>query len=232
MNNNIKYIGLFIIIILFGVFSLPKIYERVVNSDITDSNRLNTNERLAYLTISDEKRKAPDFLLTNQDSILISNDDMIGKVYVLEFFFTRCPDICIEMNQNMKLLDEEFGDSNDFGIISITIDPNNDTPSILKKYSEALDVKSQNWHFLTGEKDYIYDLANIGFNIFANQNSNFIGGFEHQGYFALIDKDGYIRSRKDTFGNPIMYYLGINDINAIQQGIGMLNYDIKKLIDE
>ena len=232
MNNNIKYIGLFIIIILFGVFSLPKIYERVVNSDITDSNRLNTNERLAYLTISDEKRKAPDFLLTNQDSILISNDDMIGKVYVLEFFFTRCPDICIEMNQNMKLLDEEFGDSNDFGIISITIDPNNDTPSILKKYSEALDVKSQNWHFLTGEKDYIYDLANIGFNIFANQNSNFVGGFEHQGYFALIDKDGYIRSRKDSFGNPIMYYLGINDINAIQQGIGMLNYDIKKLIDE
>jgi protein SCO1/2 len=232
MNNNIKYIGLFIIIILFGVFSLPKIYERVVNSDITDSNRLNTNERLAYLTISDEKRKAPDFLLTNQDSILISNDDMIGKVYVLEFFFTRCPDICIEMNQNMKLLDEEFGNSNDFGIISITIDPNNDTPSILKKYSEALDVKSQNWHFLTGEKDYIYDLANIGFNIFANQNSNFIGGFEHQGYFALIDKDGYIRSRKDSFGNPIMYYLGINDINAIQQGIGMLNYDIKKLIDE
>ena len=232
MNNNIKYIGLFIIIILFGVFSLPKIYERVINSDITDSNRLNTNERLAYMTISDEKRKAPDFLLTNQDSILISNDDMIGKVYVLEFFFTRCPDICIEMNQNMKLLDEEFGDSNDFGIISITIDPNNDTPSILKKYSEALDVKSQNWHFLTGEKDYIYDLANIGFNIFANQNSNFIGGFEHQGYFALIDKDGYIRSRKDSFGNPIMYYLGINDINAIQQGIGMLNYDIKKLIDE
>ena len=232
MNNNIKYIGLFIIIILFGVFSLPKIYERVVNSDITDSNRLNTNERLAYLTISDQKRKAPDFLLTNQDSILISNDDMIGKVYVLEFFFTRCPDICIEMNQNMKLLDEEFGDSNDFGIVSITIDHNNDTPSVLKKYSEALDVKSQNWHFLTGQKDYIYDLANIGFNIFANQNSNFIGGFEHQGYFALIDKDGYIRSRKDSFGNPIMYYLGINDINSIQQGIGMLNYDIKKLIDE
>jgi protein SCO1/2 len=232
MNNNIKYIGLLIIIILFGIFSLPKIYERVVNSDIKDSNRLNTNERLAYLTISDEKRKAPDFLLTNQDSILISNDDMIGKVYVLEFFFTRCPDICIEMNQNMKLLDEEFGDYNDFGIISITIDPNNDTPSILKKYSESLDVKSQNWHFLTGEKDYIYDLANIGFNIFANQNSNFIGGFEHQGYFALVDKDGYIRSRKDNFGNPIMYYLGINDINAIQQGIGMLTYDIKKLIDE
>ena len=232
MNNNIKYIGLIIVIILFGIFSIPKIYERVVNSDIKDSNRLNNNERLSYMTISDEKRKAPDFILTNQDSILISNEDLNDKVYVLEFFFTRCPDICIEMNRNMKLLDEKFGDSNEFGIVSITIDPYNDNPSTLKEYSEALNIQSQNWHFLTGEKDYIYDLANNGFNIYANQNANFAGGFEHQGYFALIDKDGYIRSRKDNFGNPIMYYLGINDINANLQGIDMLSYDIKKLINE
>ena len=232
MNNKLKYIGLIIVIILFGIFSIPKIYERVVNSDIKDSNRLNSNERLSYLTISDEKRKAPDYILTNQDSILISNEDLIGKVYVLEFFFTRCPDICIEMNKNMKLLDEKFGDSDEFGIVSITIDPQNDSPSTLKKYSEALDIQSQNWHFLTGERDYIFDLANNGFNIYANQNANFAGGFEHQGYFALIDKDGYIRSRKDNYGNPIMYYLGINDINANLQGIDMLSYDIKKLINE
>ena len=232
MNNNLKYIGLIIVIILFGIFSIPKIYERVVNSDIKDANRLNNNERLSYMIISDEKRKAPDFILTNQDSILISNEDLNDKVYVLEFFFTRCPDICIEMNRNMKLLDEKFGDSNEFGIVSITIDPDNDNPSTLKEYSEALEIKSQNWHFLTGEKDYIYDLANNGFNIYVNQNVNFAGGFEHQGYFALIDKDGYIRSRKDNFGNPIMYYLGINDINANLQGIDMLSYDIKKLINE
>jgi len=232
MNNNLKYIGLIIVIIIFGIFSIPKIYERVVNSDIKDANRLNNNERLSYMTLSDEKRKAPDFILTNQDSILISNEDLNDKVYVLEFFFTRCPDICIEMNRNMKLLDEKFGDSNEFGIVSITIDPYNDNPSTLKEYSEALNIQSQNWHFLTGEKDYIYDLANNGFNIYANQNANFAGGFEHQGYFALIDKDGYIRSRKDNFGNPIMYYLGINDINANLQGIDMLSYDIKKLINE
>ena len=232
MSNNLKYIGLVIVIILFGIFSIPKIYERVENSDIKDANRLNNNERLSYMITSDEKRKAPDFILTNQDSILISNEDLNDKVYVLEFFFTRCPDICIEMNRNMKLLDEKFGDSNEFGIVSITIDPYNDNPSTLKEYSEALNIQSQNWHFLTGEKDYIYDLANNGFNIYANQNANFAGGFEHQGYFALIDKDGYIRSRKDNFGNPIMYYLGINDINANLQGIDMLSYDIKKLINE
>ncbi|MEK9755951.1 MAG: SCO family protein [Bacteroidota bacterium] len=232
MKNKLKYIGLLIIIILFGTFSIPKILNRINNSDILDSNRLHNNQRLAYLTISNEKRKAPDFILTNQDSILISNEDMSGKVYVLEFFFTRCPDICIEMNQNMKFLDKEFSDSNEFGIISISIDPENDTPTVLKKYSEALSISSQNWHFLTGDKEYIYNLANKGFNIYAKENSNFSGGFEHQGYFALIDKDGYIRSRKDSFGNPIMYYLGITDINADQQGIEMLSYDIKKLINE
>jgi protein SCO1/2 len=232
MKNKLKYIGLLIIIILFGTFSIPKILNRINNSDILDSNRLHNNQRLAYLTLSNEKRKAPDFILTNQDSILISNEDMSGKVYVLEFFFTRCPDICIEMNQNMKFLDKEFSDSNEFGIISISIDPENDTPTVLKKYSEALSISSQNWHFLTGDKEYIYNLANKGFNIYAKENSNFSGGFEHQGYFALIDKDGYIRSRKDSFGNPIMYYLGITDINADQQGIEMLSYDIKKLINE
>jgi len=232
MKNKLKYIGLLIIIILFGTFSIPKILNRINNSDILDSNRLHNNQRLAYLTLSNEKRKAPDFILINQDSILISNEDMSGKVYVLEFFFTRCPDICIEMNQNMKFLDKEFSDSNEFGIISISIDPENDTPTVLKKYSEALSISSQNWHFLTGDKEYIYNLANKGFNIYAKENSNFSGGFEHQGYFALIDKDGYIRSRKDSFGNPIMYYLGITDINADQQGIEMLSYDIKKLINE
>jgi len=230
MNNNLKYIGLLLIIILFGIFSLPKIYERVINSDITDSNRLHSNERLSYLTISDEKRKAPDFILTNQDSILISNEDMSGKVYVLEFFFTRCPDICIEMNQNMKLLDDKFAETDEFGIISVTIDPKNDTPSILKKYSEALEIKSQNWHFLTGKIDDVYELSNSGFNIFAGVNPAVAGGFEHQGFFALIDKNGYIRSRRDSNGNPIVYYLGIENPSVDKQGIDMIKEDIRKLL--
>ena len=146
-------------------------------------------------------------------------------------------DIVIEQDErsgveNMKKLDKKFGDSNDFGIVSITIDPSHDRPSILKKYSEDLGVKSQNWHFLTGDRNYIYDLANKGFNIYANENPNFGGGFEHQGYFALIDKQGYIRSRNDDYGNPILYYLGINDQSIDLQGIDMLENDITKLIDE
>ena len=227
-----KNIGLLIIIILFGIYSIPKIINRLSNENIRDTNRLHQKETLSYLKIDGKDRKVPDFILTNQDSLFITNDDLLGKVYVLEFFFSRCPDICIEMNRNMRKLDKKFGDSNDFGIVSITIDPSHDSPYILKKYSEDLGVKSQNWHFLTGDRNYIYDLANKGFNIYANENPNFGGGFEHQGYFALIDKQGYIRSRNDDYGNPILYYLGINDQSIDLQGIDMLENDIKKLIDE
>jgi len=227
-----KNIGLLIIIILFGIYSIPKIINRLSNENIIDTNRLHQKEALSYLKIDGNDRKVPDFILTNQDSLFITNDDFIGKVYVLEFFFSRCPDICIEMNRNMRKLDDKFGDLIDFGIVSITIDPSHDRPYILKKYSEDLGVKSQNWHFLTGDRNYIYDLANKGFNIYANENPNFGGGFEHQGYFALIDKQGYIRSRNDNYGNPILYYLGINDQSIDLQGIDMLENDITKLIDE
>ena len=130
----------------------------------------------------------------------------------------------------MKILDDEFGNRDDFGIASFTIDPINDTPQILKEYSERLNVKSKNWHFLTGEIDSVYELSNSGFNIFSGVNPAVAGGFEHQGFFALIDKNGYIRSRKDENGNPIVYYLGITSKGKKEQGIDMIKEDIIKLL--
>ena len=123
------------------------------------------------------------------------------------------------------------GGRQDFGIASFSIDPIKDTPSVLKEYAETYDVFSQNWHFLTGEKDRIYNLANEGFNIFASVNPRVAGGFEHQGYFALIDKKGFIRSRRDNFGNPIVYYNGIDNGNSYD-GTENLIYDIEKLLNE
>ena len=90
---------------------------------------------------------------------------------------------------------------------------------------------SQNWHFLTGNIENIYDLANKGFNIFAGINPAVAGGFEHQGYFALVDKNGYLRSRTDQFGNPIVYYLGISEDEIEVQGTDMLLEDVRKLLE-
>lgn len=130
----------------------------------------------------------PEFTFRNQDSLLISNADYKNKVYVAEFFFTTCPSICPIMNRNMLKLEKEFGENQDFGIASFTIDPEHDTPMVLKEYAEEYGVTSLNWHMLTGDKDAVYELSNKGLNIFAEINPDVAGGFEHQGYFALIDK--------------------------------------------
>ena len=136
------------------------------------------------------------------------------------------------MNKNMKRIENRFGKRQDFGIASFSIDPIKDTPSVLKEYAETYDVFSQNWHFLTGEKDKIYNLANEGFNIFASVNPRVAGGFEHQGYFALIDKNGFIRCRSDQFGNPIVYYMGIDEQDVEIQEVDLLIDDIEKLLKE
>ena len=210
---------------------MPKIVDRVQQQDWVSSNRLSASpNELVYIQLNGENKKVPDFVLTNQDSLFISNEDYLGKVYLVEFFFTSCPTICPRMNVNMKKIEAVFGDREDFGIASITIDPETDTPSTLKAYAEAYEVMSPNWHFLTGDQEYIYALANRGFNIFAGINPDVAGGFEHQGYFALVDQEGFIRSRTDAAGNPIVYYLGIDEENVAQQGTEMLLEDIPKLL--
>jgi protein SCO1/2 len=119
-----------------------------------------------------------------------------------------------------------FGNPN-FGIASITINPENDTPAVLLEHAKTIGVKSSNWHFLTGDKAYIFDLSNKGFNLYAGQNPKIQGGFEHSGLFALIDKKGFIRCRKDQYGNPILYYDGLT-----KEGVKNIQKDIELLIQE
>ena len=140
------------------------------------------------------------------------------------------------MNKNLVDIQNNFPDNNDFGIASFTINPENDTPEVLKEYANRYGVTNPNWHFLTGDKDAIYNLANTGFNLYAEQVEGAPGGFEHSGNFALIDKEGFIRSRKDDFGNPKIYYKGIisetekYDEEGEEEEISMLKEDILKLL--
>lgn len=227
-----SYIAVAFIVLVFGIIFIPRIISRIQQADVVDNKRLSKPTALSFIALNGEAKRVPDFVFTNQDNRLISNEDYLGKVYVIEFFFTTCPTICPIMNTNMKRLEKAFGDRDDFGIASFTIDPEKDTPEQLKRYAENLGVFSQNWHFLTGDAEEIYDLANTGFNIFAGINPNVAGGFEHQGYFALVDKNGYLRSRTDSFGNPIVYYLGIPESELDIQGTDMLLEDVQKLLDD
>ena len=226
-----SYIAVAFIVLVFGIIFIPRIIERFQQASFVDSTRLSAPLPLSFIELNGVKKRVPDFVFTNQDERLISNEDYLGKVYVIEFFFTTCPTICPIMNDNMKRLEEAFGNRDDFGIASFTIDPKKDTPEQLKRYAENLGVFSQNWHFLTGDASTIYELANTGFNIFAGINPKVAGGFEHQGYFALVDQNGYLRSRTDRFGNPIVYYLGIPESELEIQGTDMLLEDVQKLLE-
>ena len=230
--NKVKYLGVIIVIIIFAIIIVPNLIDRIKNNQIIENNRASSASPLSYIKINNKARKVPEFLFYNQDSLIISNEDFKDKIYVAEFFFTRCPSICPIMNNNMKRIENKFGKRNDFGIASFTIDPENDRPHVLKSYAESYDVFSNNWHFLTGNIKDVYSLANKGFNIFASINPDVAGGFEHQGFFALIDKKGFIRSRVDKFGNPIVYYLGIDEEGIDVQGTDLIIEDISKLLRE
>jgi len=228
MFKNKSYIGISFIILIFGIYAVPKIVDRINKGEVVKGNRLDnvgvkSNSDAKLMTIG----PAPKFELTNQDKIKVSNETYKGKVYVLEFFFTTCPSICPKMNLSMLEIEKTFFGNPNFGIVSITIDPSHDTPQVLKDHAKLLGVKSSNWNFLTGDKATIMDLSNKGFNLYAGENEKVSGGFEHSGLFALIDKDGNIRCRKDEFGNPNIYYDGLD-----KKGVRDIQEDIKILLAE
>lgn len=216
MKKSYSYIGISFIILVFGIWAVPKIVDRLAGAD------------LAYIEREGKKAEVPPFSFTDQHGKTITNKDYEGKVYVVEFFFTTCPDICPIMNDNMIKIQNEFLGNPKVGIASFTIDPTHDTPEVLKEYAQKEGITKLQWHLLTGEKDEIFKLANEGFNLYVGEvkgDGDGEVGFEHSGFFALIDQEGYLRSRKDENDNPLIYYDGL-DLKKVQ----MLKEDIKKLL--
>lgn len=241
MKNKYTYVWVSLIILVFGIIFIPRIIDRIKSGTVVENDRMNLKDNsgeLAYIILDGKKRKVPAFEFFDQDSLFITDKDYLGKVYVVEFFFTSCPSICPIMTKNLVDLQEEFKKTNDFGVASFTITPEYDTPQVLKEYAEKNGITNIDWHLMTGSQDAIYDLANKGFNIFVSEMPNAPGGFEHAGLFALIDKKGYLRSRVDEFGNPIIYYRGTitetqgqNSEGETEQ-ISILKKDIYKLLKE
>jgi protein SCO1 len=224
--KNKSYIGISFVILVFGIIFIPKIINRIKDGTIVQNDRMSASDNDEETSLY-KIGAAPKFELTNQDGKKITNKDYDGKVYVLEFFFSTCPSICPIMNKNMVEIQNQFSYNPDFGIVSITINPEHDKPKVLKEHAKTLGATSKNWNFLTGDKDYIFNLSNKGFNIFSGANAKVNGGFEHSGLFALIDKKGNIRCRKDDYNNPIMYYDGLE-----AKGIKAIKEDIKLLLEE
>jgi protein SCO1 len=139
----------------------------------------------------------PEFKLLNQDSSWITNENLKGKIYVADFFFTKCPTICPIMKTQMLRVYDRFKNDPEVVIVSHTIDPEYDTVAVLRDYANRLGVESNKWNFLTGSMDDIYDLAKKGYFVTATVDKTEAGGFLHSGAFMLIDQQQRIRGQYD-----------------------------------
>jgi protein SCO1/2 len=233
MNKKYSYVGVSFIILLFGIYVVRNLDRRVNENDLVQEDRLNkVDKKKLQIDALFKFNKVPDFEFTNQNNKIITNKTYQGKVYVAEFFFSTCPTICPIMNQKMVSIQDEFSKNKNFGIASISITPEIDTPQILKEYAENTGVTHLNWHLLTGKSyEVVSELSNKGFKLYAGKGDQDHGGFEHSGLFALVDKNGFIRSRKDKYGNPIMYYRALKEQTFPDQ-IKELKEDIKILLNE
>ncbi len=136
----------------------------------------------------------PKFSFTNQDNQPVTEKTVEGKIYVANFIFTRCNNICPKMTSNMDILQQEFKEDEEVIFLSHSVTPEMDSVPVLKKFATEKGVKSGKWHLLTGNKDEIYELAKqqyyagdtIGFYQKRNE-------FLHTENFILVDKHRRIR---------------------------------------
>lgn len=148
--------------------------------------------------IGEPGHKVDTFSFYNQDGKLITNKDVAGKVYVVEYFFTTCKGICPKMNQNMVKVYQAYRGNPDVLILSHSVDPEHDTVGAMKAYSRRFDADAKQWMFLTGDKKRLYDMARQSYLISAVDSSNGLSidqDFLHDNHFVLVDRTGHLRGR-------------------------------------
>lgn len=136
-----------------------------------------------------------DFEATTQDGDTLTRDDLKGQWWVADFIFTNCTTVCLPMTSNMKKLQdklEEAGVEN-YHLVSFSVDPERDTPEVLKQYAKDYDADLSNWTFLTGyEFDYIKDLAVNSFKNLVAAPAEGDDQIMHGSYFFLVNPDGEV----------------------------------------
>ena len=139
-----------------------------------------------------------DFAFVNQVGDTIRKEDMAGKIYVADFFFTTCPTICPVMKKEMLRVYEQFKGEPNFRILSHSIDPTHDTQAVLKDYAEKLGVPdAATWNFLTGDQEKIFEIGQTSYMTTTMADELEPGGFLHSGAFLLVDQQGRIRGVYD-----------------------------------
>jgi protein SCO1/2 len=139
----------------------------------------------------------PAFTFVNQDSIPLTNNFIKGKIWLVNYFFTSCPTTCPKMMAGMRVVQQAFPDDGQVRMVSLTVDPNHDTPAKLKRYAENKNINLKQWQLGTGDKADLYRFARNGLFITANDGDGGANDFIHSDKIVLIDRENHIRGYYD-----------------------------------
>ena len=159
----------------------------------------------------------PSFAFISQNGDTITEKSVAGKIYVTDFFFTTCPTICPVMKRQMTKVYNAYKGNPDLLILSHSIDPEHDTQQVLNKYARDLGVNGNQWLFLTGQKEKIYEIGQKSYMVTSKEDKSAEGGYIHSGAFILVDKDRHVRGMYD---------------GTTEEGTAKLISDIQKLLGE
>ena len=202
----------FICIIIFLFTSCNQVSKK----QLPIFNPTDFNSKLVDKTVRkvSENHIVRDFNLINQNGINISSKDYENKIYVVDFFFTRCPSICPIMTDNMLQIQKEFIKNDDILLLSISVTPKLDNVEVLKNYAIEKGVIDAKWNITTGSKKHIYELARKSYFAVLEQGDGGMQDFIHTPNFILVDKKKQIRGIYDGTDEKEISRI-INDINVL-----------------
>lgn len=175
------------------------------------------NPELVDVSIQNtENHTVADFELINQNGETITQENYKEKIYVTDFFFTRCPSICPIMSNNMEKLQEEFINKDDIMFLSLSVTPKLDSVPILKEYAKKHGAIDTKWNITTGDKKHIYNLARKSYFAVVEQGDGGLQDFIHTPNFILVDKNKKIRGVYDGTKEEEIERI-IRDIHKLQQ---------------
>lgn len=155
--------------------------------------------------------KVMEMTLIDQDSNAFRLDQFPDKLVIGDFFFTSCPTICPRVQKQMLRIYDKYKDDNRVLLVSYSIDPRNDSTHVLKRYAENLGVNTEDWKFITGQKDSIFMLAD-SFFVSVVDDPSAPAGFDHSGRIILLDKARHIRGYAEgTDPESVTEFLGTID---------------------
>ena len=145
----------------------------------------------------------PAFQLTNQNEQPFGTEQLNGKIWIVDFIFSTCPGPCPMISSRMSELQKPL-ENTDVHLVSVTVDPEKDTPEVLRGYAEKLEAQPGRWEFLTGPKPAIYDLSRSGFKLPVSEDSDQPGVPAHSTRAVLVDRRGTIRGYYDVTAPDVL----------------------------